>query len=156
MDSAAVYRTKTQARQYFHTQVRETRFVSAKGSRQATQTAQAGSDGPLGRRAIRPRQSQTGQTAHAGQTGCGHQAAQNFANVPSCDNVSVNENSVNKRRARSTRNLSPQEARSVNRDAVVSPRHKFARHRGESVVFLVMSTPRRRERGGTSAAGVPG
>ena len=64
------------------------------GRARQNQTAQAGSDGPVGRRAIRPRESQTGQTAQAGQTGFGHQAAQNQAHVPSCDNFSVNENSV--------------------------------------------------------------
>ena len=93
------------------------------GRARQNQTAQARSDGPGGRRAIRPRQSQTGQTAQAGQTGFGHQAAQNQAHVPSCDNISVNENSV-EFQASSKINQKSFAARdtSANRDAVVGPR----------------------------------
>ena len=93
------------------------------GRARQNQTAQAGSDGPGGRRAIRPRQSQT--EAQADQTGLGHQAAPNIAHVPSCDNVSISENSVNKPRARSTDNPLPQVTKLVNRDAVVGPRKRI-------------------------------
>jgi hypothetical protein len=63
------------------------------------------------------------QTAKASQTGFGHQAAQTRLNLM--------------HRATSTKNPSPQRAEAVNRDAVVGPKHKFARNRGENLVFLL-------------------